>query len=110
MQSVRVASNNVSSKGADVMGKTENRKRVLISTWAFPPHPAGNAIILYELLRHLPQEQLIAVHTWGDPPRLDGPKLNIQSTMVQFLGSPIWTWRCMRRAAWLFIPFIRRAS
>jgi len=84
------------------------KKRVLVSTWAFPPSPAGSAVILYELLRHMVQDEMVAVHTIGDPPLLDGPSLGIERHMVLLPGSYIWTLRCMRRAPWLFIPLIRR--
>jgi len=83
-------------------------KRVLISTWVFPPASSGTGIILYELLRHLPQEQMIAVHSLGYPPLLLGNSLDVEQSVFLVGGSAKWTVRLMRRAPQLLVPLIRR--
>ena len=60
-------------------------KRVLISTQVFPPMSSGTAVILYELLRHLPQDELLAVHGISDPPFLDGNELDVDRQVVLML-------------------------
>ncbi|MGO9114430.1 MAG: glycosyltransferase [Thermoguttaceae bacterium] len=84
-------------------------KRVLISTQAFPPQTAGSAMILYELLKHLPQDELVSVHGISDPPLLNGPSLGMDRHMVLVLGSRLWTARVVRRVPQLYVPLIRRS-
>ena len=73
----------------------EMSKRVLISTQVFPPMTSGSAMILYELLKHLPQDELVAVHGISDPPFLGGPSLGMDRHTVLMLGSYVWTLRCV---------------
>jgi glycosyltransferase involved in cell wall biosynthesis len=84
-------------------------KRVLISTQVFPPMISGTATILYELLQHLPREQLVAVHGICDPPLLNGSSLEIDRHMVLVLGSYAWTQRCTRYVPQLYEPLVRRS-
>jgi hypothetical protein len=84
-------------------------KRILISTQVFPPMTSGSAVILYELLRHLPQDDLVAVHGVGDPPLMNGPSLEMERHMALVLGSYTWTIRCHRRCPQFYVPLIRRA-
>ncbi len=83
-------------------------KRVLISTQAFPPMTTGSSMILYELLKHLPQDELVAVHGIGDPPLLNGPSLGMERHRALVLGSYAWTVRFERRCPQYYVPLIRR--
>jgi glycosyltransferase involved in cell wall biosynthesis len=83
-------------------------KRVLISTQVFPPMSTGSAVILYELLKHFPQNDLVAVHGISDPPLLNGSALEIDRHMVLVFGSYLWTLRCNRRCPGLYIHLVRR--
>jgi glycosyltransferase involved in cell wall biosynthesis len=88
--------------------KTAVKKRVLLSTWVFPPESTGSGYILYQLLRHFPQEELVAVHGIGDPGASKGRALDVVRSPVSVLGSHAWTRRIMRRLPAFFIPYIRR--
>jgi glycosyltransferase involved in cell wall biosynthesis len=83
-------------------------KSVLISTWQFPPANSGSAIILYELLQHLPQDAFIAVHGPRVPGTADGPALDIPGSAVSVLGSYLWTVRFMNRLPRLYTALIKR--
>ncbi len=83
-------------------------KRVLIATQAFPPASGGSAVILYELLRHLPQEELIAVHGTNDTPRYTLPALGMEHDAVLLAHSRVWTLRCTRHCPQFYVPLIRR--
>ena len=72
-------------------------KRILISTQAFPPITSGSSIILYELLRHLPAEEMAAVCGTCYPPITQLPSLGIEQRMILFCGSHRWTLRLARR-------------
>ncbi|MGA2066643.1 MAG: glycosyltransferase [Thermoguttaceae bacterium] len=81
---------------------------MLISTWGFPPVSGGTSAILYELFRHFPREEIVAVHSIADPPTFNVPDLGVERSMVVLLGSYKWTLRCMRRLPQVIIPVIRR--
>jgi len=83
-------------------------KRVLISTWCFPPVSGGTPVLLYELFRHFPREEIVAVHSIADPPTFNVPDLGVQRSMVVLFGNYKWTLRCMRRLPQAIIPVIRR--
>jgi hypothetical protein len=84
------------------------RKRVLLATWTLPPSTSGSAVILYELLRNFPQEDIVAIHTVDENPAQSGASLAIERHEITIAKSRTWTLRCMRRAPRLFIPMIRR--
>ncbi len=83
-------------------------KRVLVSSWVFPPESTGSGYILYQLLRHFPQEELVAVHGIRDPGVLQGQSLDVISSPVSVLGSHRWSRRIMRRFPVFYISLIRR--
>jgi glycosyltransferase involved in cell wall biosynthesis len=83
-------------------------KQVLISTQVFPPMSSGSAMILYELLKHLPQDDLVAVHGISDPPLMNGTELGMDRHMVLVFGSYLWTVRCNRRCPWIYLPLVRQ--
>lgn len=68
----------------------------------------GSAVILYELLKHLPGEEFVAVHGVSDPPNFNGTALGIERHMVLVLGSYGWSLRCARRLPGLYVPLVRR--
>ncbi len=84
------------------------KKRVLISSWAFPPVSSGSGYILYQLLRHFPQEELVAVHGISEPTAYQGQSLDVISSPVTMFGSYVWSRRMMRRLPAVYIPRIRR--
>ena len=73
------------------------KKRVLISSWGFPPVSAGSGYILYQLLRHFPQEELVAVHGTCDPRASKGRSFDVMGSPVSVFGNHPWTRRTMRR-------------
>ena len=52
--------------------------------------------LLYELLQHLPQKEMIAVCGICDPPLCEAPSLRIDQSQVLFAGSYTWSLRLMR--------------
>ena len=84
------------------------KKRVLLSSWAYPPVSSGSGYILYQLLRHFPQEELVAVHGISEPAAYRGQSLDAVSSQVTMFGSYLWTRRIMRRWPAIYIPHIRR--
>ena len=84
------------------------KKRVLISSWGFPPVSTGSGYILYQLLRHFPQEELVAVHGICEPAAYKGRSLDAIGSPVTVLGSYVWTRRMMRRLPTFYISLIRR--
>ncbi len=87
---------------------TNGAKRLLISAWGFPPVSGGTSAILYELCRHFPREEIVAVHSVADPPTASLPDLGVERSVVLLFGSCKWTLRCMRRLPQAIIPVIRR--
>ena len=84
------------------------KKSVLLASWVFPPESTGSGYILYQLLRHIPQEELVAVHGIRDPGVCQGLSLDVVSSPVSVFGSHTWTRRIMRRLPAFFISLIRR--
>ncbi len=84
------------------------KKRVLLSSWAFPPISSGSGYILYHLLRHFPQEEMVAVHGIEHPAAYKGQSLQMSSSRVALFGSYAWTRRIMRRFPAFYIWLIRR--
>jgi glycosyltransferase involved in cell wall biosynthesis len=84
------------------------KKRVLLSSWTFPPVSSGSGYILYQLLRHFPQDEVVAVHGICDPQAYQGQSLAMASSRVTMFGSYRLTRRIMRRLPWVYIPRIRR--
>ena len=84
------------------------KKRVLLSSWAFPPVSSGSGYILYQLLRHFPQDEIVAVHGIGESAAYRGQSLDMISSLVTMFGSYTWTRRIMRRLPTVYIPRIRR--
>jgi glycosyltransferase involved in cell wall biosynthesis len=84
------------------------KKRVLLSSWAFPPVSSGSGYILYQLLRHFPQEEFVAVHGISEPTAYQGRSLDAIGSQVTMFGSYLWTRRIMRRLPAIYIPRIRR--
>jgi glycosyltransferase involved in cell wall biosynthesis len=84
------------------------KKRVLLSSWAFPPLSTGSGYILYQLLHHFPQEELVAVHGIEHPAAYKGVALDAIGSPVTIFGSCVWSRRFMRRLPALYIALIRR--
>ena len=83
-------------------------KRVLITSVTFPPTQSGTCVILYELLRHLPQHEMVAVHGPDESPFQDGPRLEVEASELRVLGNRRWTLSCIRRWPELYIWLARR--
>ena len=83
-------------------------KRVLIASVSFPPMRSGSCVILYELLRHLPQKEVIAVHGPDESPSTDGPFLEVETSELRVFGNRRLTLSCIRRWPELYIELARR--
>lgn len=92
---------------SQVLAVTALSKRVLISTQVFPPMSSGSSIILYELLRHLPAEEMAAVCGIPDPPLSHLPSLGVEQTRVLLAGSLKWTVRLERRLPNWYLAMVR---
>lgn len=63
-------------------------KKVLISTKSFPPVIGGSAFLLYEILRHFPEDYFSVVHGVNDPPGKESDlNLRFKRKQVKFLSA-----------------------
>jgi glycosyltransferase involved in cell wall biosynthesis len=81
--------------------------KILLSTKSFPPVVGGSAFLLYELLRHFPDDYFEVVHGVNDPPGKETDlHLHFRRKQVVFINQKN-TPRAVRRIPRIYSYFIR---